>query len=114
MSVRRRRAELETMAGELIEVGLARDGEPRHPIGVVAARIEVHANTLRNYERAGLLRPSRIAAGRRYSEADVRWARLLGVLTKRYGLSNDGIRLILVLLERQGGAHPPRRPSGGM
>jgi MerR family transcriptional regulator, heat shock protein HspR len=59
-------------------------GKPLYLIGVVADMLKVHPQTLRLYERKGLVRPSRtVGRTRMYSEDDVddirRILRLTGV-----------------------------------
>jgi MerR family transcriptional regulator, heat shock protein HspR len=57
-------------------------------ISIAAELAGVHPQTLRIYERKGLLRPARTAGGsRRYSQADV------DVLIRIQELTNDGLNL---------------------
>ena len=42
------------------------ENEPVYAIGVVSRIIGVHQQTIRNYERCGLVIPSRSMGGRRY------------------------------------------------
>lgn len=61
-------------------------------ISVAAELAGVHPQTLRGYERRGLLAPTRTAGGsRRYSDADL--ARLKRILT----LTNEGLNIAGVL-----------------
>ena len=54
----------------------------RHPIRAAARAAGLHPQTLRDYERRGLLRPARTDGGMRlYSDADIDRARRLGELT---------------------------------
>ena len=70
---------------------------PRYVISVAAERAGIHPQTLRAYERVGLIRPARSpGGGRRYSDADLlhiaRIAELAGM-----GLPHVGIKLVLEL-----------------
>ncbi len=66
-------------------------------ISVAAQLTELHPQTLRNYEREGLITPSRSAGGNRmYSEDDLARLAIIGDLTER-GLNIAGIRLVLEL-----------------
>ena len=57
-------------------------------ISVFAEMAGVHPQTLRNYERSGLLSPQRTSGGsRRFSEAD------LAALRRIQDLTNDGVNL---------------------
>lgn len=59
------------------------DSEPIYAIGEMAKRAEVAVQTLRMYERAGLILPSKTASGRRrYSKADLRLVQCLRRLIK--------------------------------
>lgn len=75
----------------------------RHPvfmIGVAAQLCGVHPQTLRQYERLGLVIPSRVGAKNRlYSEADIRRVRQIQRLTQEMGVNLAGVELILRLLD---------------
>lgn len=61
----------------------------------------MHPQTLRKYERAGLVRPSRSEGMLRlYSEADVRRLRLIKRLVDDFGLNLAGVDLILRMQDR--------------
>lgn len=74
--------------------------EPLYVISVVAKRLEVHPQTLRLYERLGLVRPQRRGNIRLFSDADI--ARLEQILRLRddLGVNLAGIEVILNLLDR--------------
>lgn len=56
----------------------------------------MHPQTLRIYERKGLLRPERTAKNRRrYSDADISRLRRIQELTQREGLNLSGVRKVL-------------------
>jgi MerR family transcriptional regulator, heat shock protein HspR len=71
---------------------------PKYMIGVAAALVGMHPQTLRLYEARGLVRPRRTPGGTRlYSDADL--ARLSGIqrLTSELGLSLAGVEHVLAL-----------------
>lgn len=69
---------------------------PRYPIGVVASMLRIHPQTLRLYERKGLIRPSRAGGrARLYSEADLEDLRRILRLTRDLGVNLAGVEVIL-------------------
>src|SRR6476619_3938818 len=61
----------------------------------------MHPQTLRIYERRGLLRPARTAGNtRRYSERDIEMLRTIHELTQEQGINLAGVKMI-VEMERQ-------------
>ena len=70
-------------------------------ISVAAELAGVHPQTLRTYERKGLIQPARTAGGtRRYSERDVARVRLIQELTQGEGVNLAGVLRILDLQDR--------------
>src|SRR5258707_13261835 len=66
-------------------------------ISVAAELAGVHAQTLRIYERKGLIEPSRTQGGsRRYSDRDIALLRRIQELTTE-GVSLAGVRMVLEL-----------------
>jgi MerR family transcriptional regulator, heat shock protein HspR len=66
-------------------------------ISVAAELAGVHPQTLRIYERKGLVDPARTAGGsRRYSDADIKLLRRIQDLTEE-GLNLAGVRRVLEL-----------------
>jgi MerR family transcriptional regulator/heat shock protein HspR len=66
-------------------------------ISVAAEMAGMHPQTLRIYERKGLIEPYRTPGGtRRYSEADIERLTLIQELTNR-GLNLEGVRQVLAL-----------------
>jgi len=64
-------------------------------ISVAAELAGVHPQTLRIYERKGLLRPARTAGNtRRYSERDIDRLRMIQRLTQEEGLNLAGVKMI--------------------
>lgn len=74
--------------------------EPVYMIGVVASLTQMHAQTIRLYERLGLVTPQRRNKNRLYSEADVDRLRQIRRLTQELGVNLAGVEVILDLLNR--------------
>ena len=69
-------------------------------ISVAAEMAGVHPQTLRIYERRGLIKPYRTPGGtRRYSQADIERLALIQKLTSQ-GLNLEGVKQVLDLSER--------------
>jgi MerR family transcriptional regulator/heat shock protein HspR len=67
-------------------------------ISVAAELAGVHPQTLRIYERKGLLRPKRTQGNtRRYSDADVELLRSIQALTQNEGINLAGVKRIMEL-----------------
>lgn len=70
-------------------------------ISVAAELAGVHAQTLRMYERKGLLQPQRTAGGaRRFSEQDIAHVQLIQELTQEHGVNLAGVEIILDLTRK--------------
>ncbi len=70
-------------------------------ISVAARILEMHPQTLRKYERIGLVRPSRtMGMLRLYSDEDVARLRLIKHLVGEMGLNLAGVQLALRLFNR--------------
>jgi len=77
-----------------------RDQRAVYVISVAAELSGVHPQTLRMYERRGLLAPKRTSGNsRRYSEGDIARARMIQELTQREGISLAGVKLFIQLRE---------------
>jgi MerR family transcriptional regulator, heat shock protein HspR len=71
---------------------------PVYMIGIAAELIGVHPQTLRMYERKGLLCPRKsIKNTRLYSQEDVELGRYIQKLTQEMGMNLAGVRKILDL-----------------
>jgi MerR family transcriptional regulator, heat shock protein HspR len=67
-------------------------------ISVAAELAGVHPQTLRIYERKGLVAPKRTAGNtRRYSERDIRLLRQIQDLTQQAGINLAGVKRIIEL-----------------
>jgi MerR family transcriptional regulator/heat shock protein HspR len=65
-------------------------------ISVVAKSYDIHPQTLRLYEREGLLKPSRTEGNTRlYSEDDLRQLEVILSLTRDLGVNLAGVEIIL-------------------
>jgi MerR family transcriptional regulator/heat shock protein HspR len=74
--------------------------QPVYMIGVAAEMCGVHPQTLRQYERLGLVVPSRAGAKNRlYSDDDIQRVRRIQRLTQDMGVNLAGVELILRLLD---------------
>jgi MerR family transcriptional regulator/heat shock protein HspR len=73
-------------------------------ISVFAELAGVHPQTLRNYERGGLLRPQRTSGGsRRFSDEDLAALRRIQELTNE-GVNLEGVKRIMALEVELGAA----------
>lgn len=78
-----------------------RKDEPVYMISVAARLCDLHPQTLRMYERLGLVRPARIGSkNRMYSELDLDRLRQIQRLTQEMGVNLAGVEVILGLLEK--------------
>ncbi len=69
-------------------------------IGVVCEMFHIHPQTLRLYEREGLLHPQRVGGARLYSQEDVERIRMILNLTKELGVNRAGVDIILRMRRR--------------
>jgi MerR family transcriptional regulator/heat shock protein HspR len=72
------------------------DDEPCYVISVASRMVGVHAQTLRYYERIGLVAPARSRGNiRMYSPQDVRQARWIRSLIDDLGINLAGVDVIM-------------------
>ena len=72
-----------------------------YTISVASELISMHPNTLRKYDKNGLVKPSRTDGKRRlYSENDLLRLQIVKLLTDKYGLNLEGAKLVLGLSMR--------------
>ena len=72
-----------------------------YTIGVVAKMYDIHPQTLRLYEREGLLKPSRTEGNTRlYSEEDLERLEFILFLTREMGVNLAGVDIILNMKEQ--------------
>ncbi len=75
--------------------------EPLYVISVAARMVGLHAQTLRYYERAGLIAPARSDGNRRYySVRDLEMLRRIKTLMDDMGMNLAGAEVVLRLTER--------------
>ena len=75
--------------------------ETYYAIGVVAKMFNIHQQTLRFYEREGLLKPARSHGNTRlYSEKDLERLELILSLSRDMGVNLAGVDIILNLREK--------------
>jgi MerR family transcriptional regulator, heat shock protein HspR len=84
---------------EVKSVGIMRTN-PEQSKGVYIMRVasmltRMHPQTLRKYERAGLLEPSRSRRLRMYSEGDIYRLKMIKNLVDEVGLNIAGVKIIL-------------------
>ncbi len=71
---------------------------PVYTMQVAAGLLGAHPQTLRNYERAGLVRPGRSGGNQRlYSAADLQRLQGLLALVERYGLTMESLAVVVQL-----------------
>jgi MerR family transcriptional regulator, heat shock protein HspR len=74
----------------------APQGGKHYMISVVAKSYDIHPQTLRLYEREGLLKPSRTDGNTRlYSEDDLRQLEVILSLTRDLGVNLAGVEIVL-------------------
>ncbi len=95
-----------------------RYSEPLFVISVAARLVEMHPQTLRKYEREGLVAPSRTTGNLRlYSDSDIEQLRQVKYLVEQRGLNLAGVQLALELtreLKRLRATHDRPSPASQM
>lgn len=81
-------------------MGEERRDEPLFLISVVARICEMHPQSIRLYERLGLIRPRYISRRRFFSEADIDRLRQIRRLTQEMGVNLAGVEVIFSLLDK--------------
>lgn len=77
-----------------------------YAISVVSDLYNIHPQTLRSYEREGLLKPSRTQGNTRlYSEEDIERLELILTLTRELGVNLAGVEVILNMREKMERMH---------
>lgn len=74
--------------------------QPLFMISVVSRMLDVHPQTLRLYEREGLVAPCRTKRSRLYSQEDVERLEMILRLTRELGVNRAGVDVILRLRHR--------------
>lgn len=73
---------------------------PLYLISVVSEMLRVHPQTLRLYEKEGLITPRRTGRQRLYSENDVERLNFILQLTRELGVNKAGVDIILRMRRR--------------
>ncbi len=73
---------------------------PLFMISVVCEMFNIHPQTLRLYEKEGLLCPQRVGRARMYSQEDLERIRMILNLTKELGVNKAGVDIILRMRHR--------------
>lgn len=72
-------------------------------IGEVAKQINIHEQTIREYERRGLIKPERSSKQTRlFSKKDLLRIEIIITLTQEMGINLSGVNLVLSLAKRMG------------
>ena len=78
-----------------------KNSKPRYVISVAARMLGVHVQTLRYYERAGIILPSRSEGNiRLYSQRDIDLVRHIRSLMEDLGVNLAGVEVILRMSQR--------------
>lgn len=86
---------------------MAKRGKAAFMISAVAQSYKIHPQTLRLYEREGLLKPSRTEGNTRlYTEQDIERLELILSLTRDMGVNLAGVEVVLNMREKM---HQMRR-----
>jgi len=82
---------------------MKKTGKAYFMISAVAQKYQIHPQTLRLYEREGLLKPSRTEGNTRlYSEEDLEQLETILTLTRDLGVNLAGVEIILNMREKMG------------
>lgn len=72
-----------------------------YTISAVANKYQIHPQTLRTYEREGLLRPARTPGNRRvYRGKDLQRLEFILTLTRELGVNLAGVEVVLNMREK--------------
>ena len=76
-------------------------GRAAYMISAVAEQYQIHPQTLRLYEREGLLKPSRSEGNTRlYTQEDIERLEVILKLTRDFGVNLAGVEIILNMREK--------------
>jgi len=89
------------MAVYFRETNIGVSDEPMFVISVAARLVEMHPQTLRYYERAGLVKPQRSRGSiRLYSQRDIERLKKIARLVDNLGVNLAGVEVIINLTEK--------------
>lgn len=87
--------------------------EPRYAISTAARMVGLHAQTLRYYEKVGLVVPSRTGGRQRlYSQRDIDILKRIKSLCEDMGLNLAGVEVVLEITKRLAEAEETVRAMG--
>jgi MerR family transcriptional regulator/heat shock protein HspR len=72
-----------------------KENRPLYPIGIVAELIGITEQTLRLYEKHGLIKPARRNKNRYFSDNDIKWLSCVRDLIHSKKISIEGIKKLL-------------------
>jgi MerR family transcriptional regulator/heat shock protein HspR len=73
--------------------------EAVYVISIAARLVAMHPNTLRKYDKEGLVSPSRSEGRQRlYSDTDLLRLQIVRTLAERYGINLNGVRMVMDLV----------------
>ena len=78
---------------------------PVYMISIAAEMLDVHPQTLRTYEKEGLILPRRSGGQRLYSRTDIEKLALILDLTRNLGVNRAGVDIILRMRKRLENLH---------
>jgi MerR family transcriptional regulator/heat shock protein HspR len=81
---------------------MQKNKRPVYVISVAARLADMHPQTLRIYERRGLVSPSRNKKRRLYSETDIEQLKFIQKLTQEEGVNLAGVKRIIQLQQEVG------------
>ena len=80
------------------QVAVKKGGKSYYMISLVAERYNIHPQTLRLYEREGLIKPARTSGNTRlYGEDEIRKLEMILTLTRDLGVNLAGVEVVLRL-----------------
>lgn len=87
-----------------VRVRITGRGDALYIISIAAKLADMHPQTLRKYDREGLVSPSRTQGSRRlYSEEDLERLQIVRRLSEDLGLNLNGVGLVLELVQHMRG-----------
>ena len=97
---RRAEEERRNVGRRRMRVRIAGRGDALYIISIAAKLADMHPQTLRKYDREGLVSPSRTQGSRRlYSEEDLERLQIVRRLSDDLGLNLNGVSLVLELVQ---------------
>ena len=73
----------------------------------------IHAQTLRMYDRLGLVKPRKVGKNRFYSDRDIERLQQIQHFTQDIGINLAGVAYIFALMEQMQQMQTPLGPAGG-